>query len=220
MVRTSRSRTLTSVSLARLARPSGCGRPAAARRGHSLAGASPYAVPYADGGQDERVPRRGGEASPRRARAFHRHQRGRAAAPRGADGARAVRASPPPARPRGQLRRTIGAGDRRPAGRERPRRPVTDVLVCDTSGLLAARTVADDVAAGAYDLARLTAGDIAACVGVDRAYGDLGIGLADASLVVLAARTATRSLLTLDERHFRAVRPQQGGAFRLLPADE
>src|SRR5674536_357914 len=77
-----------------------------------------------------------------------------------------------------------------------------------------------DVAAGAYDLARLTAGDIAACVGVDRAYGDLGIGLADASLVVLAARTATRSLLTLDERHFRAVRPQQGGAFRLLPADE
>src|SRR5450759_5414801 len=206
MVRTSRSRTLTSVSLARLARPSECGRPAA-RRGRPLAGASPYAVPYADGGQDERVPRRGGEASPRRARAFHRHQRGRAAAPRGADGARAVRASPPPARHWGQLRRAIGAGDRRPAGRERLRRPVTDVLVCDTSGLLAAldradpdhaacvaalaghpgpllssplvlaeldhlvrarlgpeaaRTVADDVAAGAYDLARLTAGEIAA----------------------------------------------------------
>src|SRR5664280_2640498 len=205
MVRTSRSRTLTSVSLARLARPSGCGRPAA-RRGHPLAGASPYAVPYADGGQDERVPPRGGEASPRRARAFHRHQRGRAAAPRGANGARAVRASPPPARPRGQLRRTIGAGDRRPAGRERLRHPVSDVLVCDTSGLLAALDRTDP--------------DHVACAGVDRAYGDLGIGLADASLVVLAARTATRLLLTLDERHFRAVRPQQGGAFRLLPADE
>jgi uncharacterized protein len=95
-----------------------------------------------------------------------------------------------------------------------------DHLVRARLGPQAARTVADDVAAGAYDLARLTAGDIAACVGVDRAYGDLGIGLADASLVVLAARTATRSLLTLDERHFRAVRPQQGGAFRLLPADE
>lgn len=50
-------------------------------------------------------------------------------------------------------------------------------------------------------------------------FGEPGIGLADASLVVLAARAATRSLLTLDERHFRAVRPQQGGAFRLLPAD-
>jgi len=51
---------------------------------------------------------------------------------------------------------------------------------------------------------------------VDRSFGEPGIGLADASLVVLAARAATRSPLTLDERHFRAVRPQQGGAFRLL----
>jgi len=94
-----------------------------------------------------------------------------------------------------------------------------DHLVRSRLGPEAARTLADDVAAGAYDLAPLSTADIAGCVGVDRAYGDLGIGLADASLVVLAARAATRSLLTLDERHFRAVRPQQGGAFRLLPAD-
>jgi predicted nucleic acid-binding protein len=83
----------------------------------------------------------------------------------------------------------------------------------------AARTLADDVAKGAYDLAPLTAQDIADCADVDRHYGDLGIGLTDASLVALAGRTATRSLLTLDERRFRAVRPQQGGAFQLLPAD-
>lgn len=54
---------------------------------------------------------------------------------------------------------------------------------------------------------------------VDRAHADPGIGLADASLVVLAARAGTRSLLTLDERHFRALSPRQGGAFVLLPAD-
>jgi uncharacterized protein len=75
------------------------------------------------------------------------------------------------------------------------------------------------VTSGAYDLAQLTAAEVGKCVEVGRAYGDAGIGLADASLVVLAARARTRSLLTLDERHFRSLLPQQGGAFRLLPAD-
>ncbi|HEV8635715.1 MAG TPA: hypothetical protein VG370_15925 [Chloroflexota bacterium] len=45
------------------------------------------------------------------------------------------------------------------------------------------------------------------------------IGLADASLVVLAQRFRTRRLLTFDERAFRNVAPLQGGAFLLLPAD-
>lgn len=87
-------------------------------------------------------------------------------------------------------------------------------------GAEAARILADDVAAGAYTLAGLTAGDVADCVGLDRTYGDLGIGLTDASLVVLAARAPTRLLLTLDERQFRAVRPLSGGSFRPLPADD
>lgn len=50
-------------------------------------------------------------------------------------------------------------------------------------------------------------------------YRSLSIGLADASLVVLADRYGTNRLLTLDERRFRAVRPLGGGAFRLLPTD-
>ena len=50
-------------------------------------------------------------------------------------------------------------------------------------------------------------------------YRDLELGLADASLVVLADRWQTRRLLTLDERAFRAVTPLQGGSFELLPAD-
>ena len=95
-----------------------------------------------------------------------------------------------------------------------------DYLARSRLGPDAARTLADDVAAGAYDLAPLAATDIADCVAVDRAYGDLGLGLTDASLVILAARAGTRSLLTLDERHFRVVRPNQGGAFHLLPTDE
>ena len=83
----------------------------------------------------------------------------------------------------------------------------------------AARSAAEDVARGAYDLAVLAQDDITDCLTVDLAYRDLGLGLTDASLVVLARRHGSQLLLTLDERHFRAVHPLQGGAFRLLPAD-
>lgn len=47
----------------------------------------------------------------------------------------------------------------------------------------------------------------------------IDLGLADLSLVLLAHKLDTRRILTFDERHFRAVRPLQGGAFTLLPAD-
>jgi hypothetical protein len=50
-------------------------------------------------------------------------------------------------------------------------------------------------------------------------YGDLRIGLADASLVVLAARHGVGDVLTLDERHFRVLRGPGSQPFRLLPAD-
>jgi len=94
-----------------------------------------------------------------------------------------------------------------------------DHLVRARLGVDAARGLADDVTAGAYDLALFTSADVAECVEVDRRYADLGLGLTDASLIVLANRTQTRSLLTLDERHFRAVAPLQGGTLQLLPAD-
>ena len=58
-----------------------------------------------------------------------------------------------------------------------------DHLVRVRLSVEAARTLADDVAAGAYGLVPLTAEDVRACVRVDRQYADLGIGLADASLV-------------------------------------
>jgi predicted nucleic acid-binding protein len=50
-------------------------------------------------------------------------------------------------------------------------------------------------------------------------YHDLKIGLADASIVVLAARYMTTRVLTLDLRHFRAMEPLQGGSFTILPTD-
>jgi predicted nucleic acid-binding protein len=50
-------------------------------------------------------------------------------------------------------------------------------------------------------------------------YAEIGLGLVDASLVVLAARLETNRIATFDERHFRAVEPLAGGRFELLPAD-
>jgi len=54
---------------------------------------------------------------------------------------------------------------------------------------------------------------------LDIRYSDLGLGLADCSIMVLAERYETRRLLSFDERHFRAVAPLQGGSFEFLPAD-
>lgn len=47
----------------------------------------------------------------------------------------------------------------------------------------------------------------------------LGLGVADASLVVLAGRYDTHEILTLDHRHFRVVTAPDGRPFHLLPTD-
>ena len=77
----------------------------------------------------------------------------------------------------------------------------------------------DEVAGGVYRLEPFSAHDVAVASDVMRRYSDLTIGLADASIVVLAERHGTRDVLTLDERHFRTLRAAAGKRFRLLPAD-
>lgn len=55
---------------------------------------------------------------------------------------------------------------------------------------------------------------------VQSRYAELGLDLADAVNVVLAEEYETDTVLTLDRRDFRAVRPLTGHkAFRLLPDD-
>lgn len=76
-----------------------------------------------------------------------------------------------------------------------------------------------DVVRGAYRAECLDEAEMARAVDVVARYRDLQVGLADASLVVLCARYRTRTVLTLDERCFRAMAPLNGGHFRLLPAD-
>ncbi|MEX0783945.1 MAG: PIN domain-containing protein [Dehalococcoidia bacterium] len=48
-------------------------------------------------------------------------------------------------------------------------------------------------------------------------YSDFKLGGTDASIVVLAERLNTDLILTLDHRHFRAIKPRHCEFFRLLP---
>jgi hypothetical protein len=75
-----------------------------------------------------------------------------------------------------------------------------------------------DLANGVYDVVWWQGAERELAEIAER-YDDLGVGLADASLVALAARLETIEIATLDERHFRAIRPRRGDAFRLLPRD-
>lgn len=94
-----------------------------------------------------------------------------------------------------------------------------DYLVGRHAGADAQRALLQEVARGAYQIEAFTAADVQAAGILIERYGSLRIGLADASIVVLAARHAVRDVLTLDERHFRALRIGPRKRFRLLPAD-
>jgi predicted nucleic acid-binding protein len=95
-----------------------------------------------------------------------------------------------------------------------------DHLLATRVGVDAELALLREVAAGAYQLAAFDARDVETATGIIRRYGDLAVGLADASIVVLAARHETNRILTLDERHFRALRPLRGSrSFRLLRHD-
>jgi predicted nucleic acid-binding protein len=94
-----------------------------------------------------------------------------------------------------------------------------DYLLATRVGSHAALALLAEVARGAYRLESFDAGDIATAYEVIEAHGDLDVGLADASIVVLSRRHETLDLLTLDERHFRTLRGSAGRPFRILPAD-
>lgn len=94
-----------------------------------------------------------------------------------------------------------------------------DYLLRRRLGEQAARAFLTDVAAGRFDVVGLTREEHMTAHDLDERYGDLGLGLADASVVILADRFRTRRVLTFDERHFRAVTGLDGQPFHLLPSD-
>lgn len=94
-----------------------------------------------------------------------------------------------------------------------------DYLLATQVGAAAQVDLLDEVARGVYRLEPFGQADVAAAREVIARYADLEVGLADASIVVLAARHDVRDVLTLDLRHFRTMRTLDRKRFRLLPAD-
>jgi len=94
-----------------------------------------------------------------------------------------------------------------------------DYLVIKLAGQAAELALLWDVARGVYELETFSAVDVGAARGIVERYSDLNLGLADASIVVLADRYRCQDVLTLDQRHFRALRDSAGRAFRLFPWD-
>jgi predicted nucleic acid-binding protein len=94
-----------------------------------------------------------------------------------------------------------------------------DYLIAGRVGHQAQMALIDEVTRGAYQLELFSSEDVGHAKRIMERYADLRVGLADASVVVLANRHRTLELLCTDERHFRVLRGTGGKPFRLLPFD-
>lgn len=92
-----------------------------------------------------------------------------------------------------------------------------DYLVATRVGVDAELAVLRELAGGAWELANCGAAEIEQAARIVTKYQDQRIGIADAANVVLADRYRTRTILTLDRRHFSALRPIGGGRFTVIP---
>jgi predicted nucleic acid-binding protein len=95
-----------------------------------------------------------------------------------------------------------------------------DYLVATRHGVTAELAVLAELAGGAWDLPGFDAADLRQAARLIERYADQHVGVADASNVVLAGRYQTRTIVTLDRRHFDKLRPLDGGRFTVLPAND
>ena len=92
-----------------------------------------------------------------------------------------------------------------------------DYLVATRVGVEAELAVIRELSSGAWDLAAIGTAELEQAGSIVAKYRDQDIGVADASNVVLAHRHQTRTIVTLDHRHFAVLRPINGGRFTVVP---
>ena len=73
------------------------------------------------------------------------------------------------------------------------------------------------VVAGTFRLVEPASADLERTAALIEQYADLPLGAADASVIAVGERFGIKTVLTLDQRHFRIVRPRHVGSFQLLP---
>jgi uncharacterized protein len=96
-----------------------------------------------------------------------------------------------------------------------------DYFILARLGAHAEQIVLAELRSPAYRLAPFSDDDFKLASEVAVKYGDMQLGLTDASIVVQAARHKTTRILSLDHEHFGAVRPLTADAgFTLLPWDD
>jgi predicted nucleic acid-binding protein len=92
-----------------------------------------------------------------------------------------------------------------------------DYLVATRHGADNELAVLDELSGGAWDLPAFDHEVLRRTREVISRYRDQEIGVADASIVVLAHRYRTRTIASLDHRHFDVLRSFDGGHFEVLP---
>lgn len=74
-----------------------------------------------------------------------------------------------------------------------------------------------DLAAGAFAIEPVPAGDWLRVAELVATHRDLPLGTVDASVVAAAERLGITDIATIDRRHFGVVRPTHTEVFTLLP---
>jgi len=92
-----------------------------------------------------------------------------------------------------------------------------DYLIAKRIGVDAELEVLRELSSGAWELADVGVAELELATSIIEKYRDQDIGVADASMVVLADRYRTRRIVTLDRRHFDVLRPIGGGRFSVRP---
>ncbi len=92
-----------------------------------------------------------------------------------------------------------------------------DYLVATRHGVNEELAVLDELSGGAWDLPAFDEEGLRRSREVISRYRDQAIGVADASIVVLAERYRTRRIASLDHRHFDILRSLDGSYFEVLP---
>ena len=96
-----------------------------------------------------------------------------------------------------------------------------DYLLLSRAGVRAELTLLNDLANDVYQVAGFSGQDAERVARLAEQYEALRLGIADTHTMILAAaeRDRTKRILTFDHKHFRAVKPLDGGVFTILPAD-
>ena len=89
-----------------------------------------------------------------------------------------------------------------------------DYFLRDERGAM--RAFVHDVERGAFTHAPPTSDQLRRAMAVDEQFENLGLGLVDASIVILAEDLGLRRIATRDVRHFSAVRLRDGSPLELV----